>query len=268
MASSTAEATASLAARSLQPSPMSACVTCAATPGGTPAPVAPIARGASILPASCTTMSLAVLGPMPETRRNGASSSAVTASAICATLSAASTPRADFGPTPVTLSSWVNTIELVAALEAEQREGVFADDEVRVQVHLVADVRRGGDVRRDGDGEPHAADLDDEGVGIDVGGPTAQRRDHASSLEPGSQFCSTDTRCATVCGQRWAGTQRRARRSASAHRRCAGVSVPPRGPALRRRARRGTGRGRAHRRRRRAAAASSRRRMRAIMVCT
>jgi hypothetical protein len=60
------------------------------------------------LAASWTTMSFAVFGPIPETRRNGASSSFATASAICATLRADRTPRADLGPTPETLRSSVN----------------------------------------------------------------------------------------------------------------------------------------------------------------
>ena len=47
-------------------------------------------------------MSFAVFGPMPETFRNAASSSAATATAACAGVIAESTPSADFGPTPVT----------------------------------------------------------------------------------------------------------------------------------------------------------------------
>ena len=53
-------------------------------------------------------MSFAVFGPMPDTRRNGASSSAATASAIWSTDNAESTPSADFGPTPDTLTSRAN----------------------------------------------------------------------------------------------------------------------------------------------------------------
>ena len=141
VALSTAARTASAAARSLQPSPMSACVTCAATPGAASAPERTAERGAATLPASWTTMSFAVFGPMPETRRNGASSSAPTASAIWATLSAASTPSADFGPDAGHAEQLGEDDQLIAGLEAEQRQRVLADDEVRVQVHLVADVR-------------------------------------------------------------------------------------------------------------------------------
>jgi len=63
----------------------------------------------SSLPANERTISFAVLGPMPDTRRKGASSSAATACATCDGLSVASTPWADFGPTPVTLRSRSNT---------------------------------------------------------------------------------------------------------------------------------------------------------------
>jgi hypothetical protein len=45
------------------------------------------------------------LGPMPETRRNAASSSSATAWATCDGLRCPSTPWALFGPTPVTLRS-------------------------------------------------------------------------------------------------------------------------------------------------------------------
>ena len=54
-------------------------------------------------------MSFAVLGPMPLTLRNTASSSRCTASATCSGESADSTPSADLGPTPVTPMSRSNT---------------------------------------------------------------------------------------------------------------------------------------------------------------
>ena len=66
-------------------------------------PVTPdAAAGASSLPCSETAISFAVFGPMPDTLRKGASSSAATARAMSSGLSVASTPRADFGPTPET----------------------------------------------------------------------------------------------------------------------------------------------------------------------
>ncbi len=61
------------------------------------------------LPANDTTMSFAVFGPIPETRRNAPSSSRATACASSAGLIAASTPIALFGPTPETPRSRSNT---------------------------------------------------------------------------------------------------------------------------------------------------------------
>ena len=93
-------------------------------------------------------MSFAVFGPMPETRRNGASSSAATASAICATLSAASTPSADFGPTPVTPSSWVKTTSSSRLSKPKSDRASSRTIRFVCRCTLVADIGRGGDVRR------------------------------------------------------------------------------------------------------------------------
>ncbi len=74
------------------------------------ADVAERARGwvTNSFPASCSTMSLAVFGPMPDTRRKAASSSAATAWAMASGSRCSSTARADFGPTPVTPQSSSN----------------------------------------------------------------------------------------------------------------------------------------------------------------
>ena len=115
-------------------------------------------------------MSFAVFGPMPDTRRNGASSSAETASAICATLRVGQHAERRLRSDARDAEQLGEDDQLVSALEAEERQGVLADDQVRVQVHVVADIGRGGDVRGDCDGQPDSPDLDDDRVRVDVGG--------------------------------------------------------------------------------------------------
>ena len=102
-------------------------------------------------------MSFAVFGPMPETRRNGASSSAATASAIWPTVSVDEHAERGLRPDPRDAEQLREDLQLVARLEAEQRQGVLAHDETRVQRQRLADVRRARDLRRDGDGEPDSA---------------------------------------------------------------------------------------------------------------
>ena len=118
-------------------------------------------------------MSLAVFGPMPETRRNGASSSADTASAICGTVSVERTPSADFGPTPVTPSSWANT-------GSSSRDSKPNSD--RASSRTMSDVWRvtasprwvaARHLGRHRDGEADSSDLDDDRIRVDVHGGAA-----------------------------------------------------------------------------------------------
>ncbi len=96
-----ASSTACIATRSGQPRPTRATVTLSATLDFACAGARDVVAIAS-LPASETTMSFAVFGPMPDTLRNAASSSSATACARSAGLMAASTPIALLGPTPET----------------------------------------------------------------------------------------------------------------------------------------------------------------------
>ena len=66
-------------------------------------------------------MSFAVFGPMPETLRNGGV--VVVGDGLrdlLGTVSATSTPSADFGPTPVTPISSVEDLELVLRLRSRR----------------------------------------------------------------------------------------------------------------------------------------------------
>ena len=85
-------------------------------------------------------MSFAVLGPMPDTRRNGASSSAATASAICATVSVAQHAERGLRAHARDAEQLREDRRARRALEAEERERVLAHDQGRVQQHVASDV--------------------------------------------------------------------------------------------------------------------------------